>query len=83
MCLIFSFFFCLALFLPSQHLDLVLQRVLFALQRLLVDDFDGEQRAGIVATVGQSHLGEGTAINGVDSIALIVNNVDIFCFILC
>lgn len=56
---------------PSQHLDLVLQRVLFALQRLLVDDLDGEQLAGVLATVRQPHLGEGAAVrNGMVNVSI-------------
>lgn len=43
---------------PAEHPDLVLERVLLALERLLVDDLDGEHGPGTVARFGQPHLGE-------------------------
>ena len=44
--------------LPFQYSDLVLQRVLLPLQRLLVDDLDGVHLA-VLPALGQPHLGEG------------------------
>ena len=43
---------------PSEHPDLVLQRVLLALERLLVDHLDGVHRAGLLAALGQADLRE-------------------------
>ena len=43
--------------LPFQYSDLVLQRVLLPLQRLLVDDLDGVHLA-VLAALGQPDLGE-------------------------
>lgn len=47
--------------LPTQHLDFIFQRVLLALQGLLIDDFDGVELAGSVSAFGESNLGEGAA----------------------
>lgn len=46
---------------PPEDFDLVLQRVLLSLQRLLVDDLDGHQLAGALATLCQSHFRESAA----------------------
>ena len=43
---------------PFQNTDLVLQRVLLALERLLVDDLDSVHLP-VLATLGQPDLGEG------------------------
>lgn len=48
---------------PPEHFDLILQRVLLPLQRLLVDDLDGHQLAGGIAALRQSHFRESTAAN--------------------
>ena len=42
---------------PFQNTDLVLQRVLLALERLLVDDLDGVH-VTVLATLSQPDLGE-------------------------
>lgn len=46
---------------PPEDFDLILQRILLPLQRLLVDDLDGHQLAGALTTLGQSNLWECTA----------------------
>ena len=43
--------------IPFQYSDLVLQRVLLPLQRLLVDDLDGVHLP-VLPALGQPHLGE-------------------------
>ena len=45
--------------LPSQNLDLVLERVLLPLERLFVNHLDGVELARHVLALGQPHLREG------------------------
>ena len=49
---------------PSEDFNLILQRVLLALQRLFVDDLDGHQLAGTLATLRQSNFRKGSAVDG-------------------
>ena len=41
--------------------DLVLERVLFAAYRLLVDALDGDELAAVLAVLRENHLGERAA----------------------
>ena len=44
---------------PFENSDLILQRVLLPLERLLVDDLDSVHLS-VLATLSQPHLGEGS-----------------------
>ena len=48
--------------LPSKHFDLVLERVLFTLERRLVDDFDGEELPGFCFRLGEPNLRESASV---------------------